>query len=111
MDVDAYIPLKDRPLVELIKGVVLWVIWLERNRLCFNTNSNCKSIISIAAQIVSLATFWCKSRGDDLYLKLTLILPCDVKEIMPVLGTVEAQDTLDLVPRSGTDSDEDLLDM
>ena len=107
---DAYIPLKDRPLVELIKGAVLWVIWIERNRLCFN-NVCGKSIMSIAANIVSLATFWCKSRGDNLYFKLTLILPCDVKEIIPVIGTVAMQGPLDFAAMSGTDSDEDLLDM
>ena len=32
---DVYIPLKDILLVELIRGVVLWNIWLEMNRIIF----------------------------------------------------------------------------
>lgn len=29
--IDALIPLKDEPMVEFVRGIVLWIIWLERN--------------------------------------------------------------------------------
>lgn len=83
---DAYIPFKNKPLVELIRGAVIWVIWLERNRVCFQNNT-ASPISSIAAKIVSLTSFWCKSRGDQMYLKLSLILPFDVKAVVPLMAT------------------------
>ena len=85
---DASIPLKDQLLVELIRGAVLWVIWLERNDLIFN-NSEIRPIQALAAKIIALTTFWCKNIGDSSYLKLTIILPNDVKDIPHSLGPRE----------------------
>jgi zinc-binding in reverse transcriptase len=34
-DIDCCIPLKDKYVVEFVRCVVLWVLWLERNKLCF----------------------------------------------------------------------------
>jgi zinc-binding in reverse transcriptase len=34
---DASIPVKHAQLVEMIRGAVMWTIWLERNNVCFNT--------------------------------------------------------------------------
>lgn len=42
--IDKDIPLKDRCMVELIRGAVLWSVWLARNKMCF--------------QGVALALFW-----------------------------------------------------
>jgi hypothetical protein len=43
---DLSIPLKDVVLVETVRGAILWVIWLERNRIYFN-NIMCKNIKAI----------------------------------------------------------------
>ena len=91
---DASIPLKDQLLIELIRGVVLWIIWLERNDLIFN-NSEIRPIYALATKIIALITFWCKNNGDSSYLKLTIILPNDVKDITHSLGqrgTVEEEE-------------------
>ena len=69
---------KDRLLVELLRGSILWTIWLERNRICFN-DTNPLPIKSIGTRIISFASFWCQSRLDDSFLKLSLMLPSDVK--------------------------------
>ena len=92
---DAYIPLEDRQLIELVRGTVIWVLWLERNNLCFNKYKP-KPIRSLAAQIISLASFWYKSKMDDSFFKLTLILPFDIKDLPGTL--VEHQS---LIPTHG----------
>jgi hypothetical protein len=62
-DLDCNIPLKNQYVVELIRGVVLWTVWLERNRLYFNDMSKLKNIAVIGMQIVSLARYWCEIQG------------------------------------------------
>ena len=74
---DAWIPLKDRFLIELIRAATLWVIWLARNKICFN-NTAIPSTASLGAQIISLTSYWCKSNMDESFFKLSLILPMDV---------------------------------
>jgi hypothetical protein len=39
-------PLKDFILIETVRGVVLWSVWLERNHLCFTDghSTNIKAI-------------------------------------------------------------------
>jgi hypothetical protein len=53
---DASILVKYAQLVEMIRVVVLWTIWLERNNLCFNTVEP-KSIKTIGIRILSLVHF------------------------------------------------------
>jgi hypothetical protein len=52
------IPLKDTVIVEMVRGAILWVIWLERNKLCF-TNEKYRNIKVVGLQIISLTSFWC----------------------------------------------------
>jgi hypothetical protein len=52
------IPLKDTVIVEMVRGAILWVIWLERNKLCF-TNEKYRNIKAVGLQIISLTSFWC----------------------------------------------------
>ena len=86
---DASIPLKDKLLVELLRGTILWTIWFERNRVIFN-DSQPMPIKAIGFKIISLATFWCKSRSDKSFFKLNLILPSDVKDLPdPILEEEE----------------------
>lgn len=33
--IDVPIPLKDKLLVEFVRGTVLWTLWMEKNKLCF----------------------------------------------------------------------------
>lgn len=89
----AIIPLKDKPLLKLVRGSILWVVWLERNRTCFN-NTTCRSIQSVAIKIISLATFWCKSRAGNLFLQTILILCFDLKDVVQVIGTVGKEEDL-----------------
>lgn len=77
---DTLIPLKDKSMVELVRGTILWTIWLERNKLCFQ-NSSIPSIQSVGAKIISLATLWCKSLGTNQLLKLPLLMPLDVVDL------------------------------
>ena len=73
---DAWIPLKDRFLVELIRAATIWIVWLARNKVCFN-NTVIPTLASLGSQIISLTTFWCKINSDDSFFKLTLVLPMD----------------------------------
>lgn len=59
-EIDKCIPLKDSNLVELIRGVVLWYLWLERNIIIFRTCQG-RNIKGIGAQILCTAHFWCKN--------------------------------------------------
>jgi hypothetical protein len=67
-------------LIELIRGAVLWVIWLERNIICLQER-NCRSIQSIGMRIIGLASSWCKSRNANMFLKLNLVFPQDEKSL------------------------------
>ena len=53
---DVYIPLKDILLVELIRGVVLWNIWLEMNRIIFKGGIP-KNVQTIGGQMITMASF------------------------------------------------------
>jgi zinc-binding in reverse transcriptase len=46
-ELDYSIPLKNQYVVELVRGVILWNVWLERNRLCFNEQSKPKNVVVI----------------------------------------------------------------
>ena len=78
--IDAVIPLKDRLLVELLRGAVLWCIWLEKNRVCFNDKQPL-IIKALGGKIISLAYFWCNAHPSNSILKLSLMLSSDVKDL------------------------------
>lgn len=94
--IDSCIPLKDKLLVELVRAATLWSVWLTRNKVCFE-NATIPPLTSLGSNIISLASYWCKTRNDDTYFKLTLILPMDVSNlnqggsltILPVSDTQE----------------------
>jgi hypothetical protein len=73
--------LKNQYVVELIRGTVLWNVWLERNQLCFNEQSKPKNVVVIGLQIVSLARHWCGIQGNGNLLHLSLVLPQDVETL------------------------------
>jgi hypothetical protein len=62
----------------MIKGTVLWVIWLECNRLYFTTDI-VKNIRSICLHLLILQSSWYKNTKDSLFLNLTVIMPQDVQ--------------------------------
>lgn len=74
---DCCIPRKNKLLVKLVRAVTLWSIWLAKNKVSFE-NSPIPPLTSIGTNIISLASYWCKARNDETYIKLTLILPMDV---------------------------------
>lgn len=55
-NINAGISLKDQPLIELIRCAVLWVLWTEKNKLCFN-ECHQKSVQALGLQIINLANF------------------------------------------------------
>lgn len=56
--IDATVPFKDRLLVELIRGVVLRIVQLERNQVCFK-GSNSATTKALGSRVIALANFWC----------------------------------------------------
>jgi hypothetical protein len=78
--IDSSIPLKDDVIVETIRGAVLWVIWLERNKLCY-TDGKCRNIKAIGLHIISLTFFWCTNMGKGNLLKLSLVLPQNTDDL------------------------------
>ena len=101
----------------MLRGAILWNVWLERNRVIFNDNTTPISAKSLGFKIISLATFWCKSSSDNSYLKLSLMLPCDVKDLPDQILEEEEESTQALGASNPPDhmsgdemSDEDLLD-
>lgn len=87
---DAYIPLKDSPLLEFIRGAILWCVWLEMNKVCFN-GIRLASAKSIRTKILSMLLFWWQVRKDNSFLKLSLILPSDVKDLLDQLLAEEEE--------------------
>src|SRR5664279_1582390 len=73
---DNWIPLKDSLLVELVRAATLWLVWLTRNRICFQ-HVPVPNVSSVGSAIIALTSYWCKARLNDSYFKLTLILPMD----------------------------------
>lgn len=98
--IDAYIPMKDSNVVELIRGAVLWCVWLERNSLIFK-NENAKSLQSLGAQIISLVKFWCQHQNYDAITNLNCIMPCDTKELAGGLLTSSMEEGQVIIPLHG----------
>jgi hypothetical protein len=89
---DSFIPLKDDVLLEAFKGAVLWVIWLERNIICFN-NTKCRNIKTIY-KIISLVSFWCSHTGTDNHLKISLVLPQTINDLFLQVSTRALEETI-----------------
>ena len=92
--IDSLIPLKDRLLLELVRGAVLWTLWLTRNKLCFQGIRTKPR--AVGAQIISLAKFWVTSKDSGSILKLSLVLSTDVLHI-PILcyDLIEQEEAID----------------
>jgi hypothetical protein len=77
---DAFIHLKRAQLLKLIRGAVLWTIWLERNCNCFHSITP-KTVQAFDIKFLSLVQFWCTHLGDSLLHDIKLILPQDVQRL------------------------------
>jgi hypothetical protein len=71
---------KNSQLIEMIRGAVLWTIWLEWNILCFQNGSQ-KIIRSVEIQILRLVFFWCQHACPSLYNDLLSIMPQKVQNL------------------------------
>lgn len=60
---------------------MLWCIWLERNKLCFQ-NTCLPSLKSVGSKIISLTSFWCNTLHNGYTLHLSLILPFDTNNLL-----------------------------
>lgn len=65
--------MKDPNIVKIIRGVVLWSVWLERNMLIFKGASS-RSVQSIGVQIVAIAQFSCQHYWYDANSNLQFML-------------------------------------
>jgi hypothetical protein len=59
---------------KLIREVVLWTSWLERNKLVF-ADKKAYSTAILGRKIINLAQHWCLQKRKVDLLKLSLILP------------------------------------
>jgi hypothetical protein len=84
---DASIPFKNIQFVEMIRSIVMWVFWLERNRICFK-GGNPKSIKIMGIHVISLVFFGCKSVNESLFLNIPLLLPQDVQNLHMQVGNL-----------------------
>lgn len=85
-------PLTDEIILEVIRGVMLWIIWNERNRNIFKRGVF-KSFITLESNIISLSSFWCKSKNNNKYLKFKLVLPSHVEDFtLPVSHEEEEEE-------------------
>lgn len=78
---------KDDNLVEIICGVVIWNIWLERNRIIFK-DGHVKHIQLLGSKIIAVAKFWAQNEKNDMSDKLNLILLFDVKDLTGTTLTI-----------------------
>lgn len=77
--VDVSLPFKNRLLVEVIRGAVLWTILLERNPSMFFKGTNAKTL---GSKIISLTSFWVSNKNSSgSNLSLSIILSFDVKDL------------------------------
>lgn len=83
-NLDNDVPLKNKSVLEAVRGAVMWVVWLERNRICLE-NGKVRSLKSLGLHMINLASFWCKNKGKTNILKLSLVLPQDVVDL-PLQG-------------------------
>jgi hypothetical protein len=75
--IDCCIPLKNKLVVEFIRYVVLWVLWMKRTKLSFTTNS-ARSVSMLSSQIIGLTRYWCDNKEKVDLLKFSLVLSQDV---------------------------------
>ena len=64
-ELDYCIALKNANLVEIIQGVVLWSLWLDKNRIVFR-NDNILNIQTLCSKIISIAFFWTSQQKTHL---------------------------------------------
>lgn len=79
----------------MIRGAIVWIIWLERNNVCFKglvpTTSK-----TFGIKIIALTSFWCQSGNDDSFSNLYLIILFDLKEL-PNQLRVEEEKAVDVL--------------
>lgn len=94
-------PLKDANLVEIIRGAVLWLLWLDRNRIV--KDGRIHDIKTLGSKIISTAYFWASQQKSDLTAQLNLILLCDVKVLIGTTTVVFMEDIQDTTHMLGTE--------
>lgn len=96
-EIDYCIPLKDANLEEIIRGSVLWSLWLDRNRIVFK-DGRIQDIKFLGSKILSVAYFWASQQKSDLSSQLNLILPCDVKDLIGTTVATFMEKKQDMIP-------------
>jgi zinc-binding in reverse transcriptase len=98
--IDSCITLKDNFLIELIRSVVCWIIWLERNAILFR-NKSPASLKSVGMKIISLANFWCTARNTSQMFKLSIALSQRVEDFPLQIGDFQPEE-VELVEEDDT---------
>ena len=101
-DMDYCIPLKEPDLIEIIRGSVLWTIWLDRNRIIFK-EGKVQDVQILGAKILTMARFWALNQKTDLTGDLNLILPCDLKDLSGCTMVISMGDTQVSTPMLGVE--------
>jgi hypothetical protein len=95
------IPLKNKFVTELLRGAVLWTIWLERNKLVL-TDKKTSSIVMLGRKIINLTHYWCLQKGKVDLLKLSLILPHEVDDLIMQVQ-VWSEEEMELVEKDSVE--------
>jgi hypothetical protein len=77
---EASIPYKDSKLCELIRGVFLWIVWNERNRIIFK-GGQVRTIRQLGGSIIALSRYWCLLKGNEFLNALHNILPSNINSL------------------------------
>jgi hypothetical protein len=64
----------------MVRGAVLWCVWLERNNISFQ-NTYVPSLKAVGSKIIALTSFWCKNLKNGSLLHLSLVLPLDTNDL------------------------------
>ena len=100
---DYCIPLKDPNIIEIIRGSVLWSLWLDRNIIIFQ-GGQVQAVHVLGSKILTIARFWALNQKIDLSCKLNLIFPCDLKELIGSTVTISMGAPRGSTPMLGIES-------
>jgi hypothetical protein len=64
----------------LIRGVFLWILWNERNRIIFK-GGQVRTIRQLGCSIIALSRYWCLLKGNKFLNVLHNILPSNINSL------------------------------
>jgi zinc-binding in reverse transcriptase len=89
------IPYKDENPCETLRGVVLWILWNEHNRLVFQ-GGTCKSLRTLGGNLIALLKYWSNIRYKDNLDVIYYIIPPNIDLLPMQLGTATSLSLMQL---------------